>query len=380
MTYSFPPLIGLNNIGATCFMNSTLQCLSQTKDLTNYFLNEKNNNKIINNNIALENRNNIQLSPIYSELIKKLWEKNGSQSFSPNNFMNTIEMMNPLFKQGQAGDSKDFIIFILEQIHKELKKSVKNNNNNNINEEPLNQYDKNNAFNHFFKEFQNECSVISDIFFGFTETTNECLNCKNIYNSQGLNNPICYNYQIFNCLIFPLEEVKNMKNNNSFQYNNFNNNYNQMNQNNRVNLYECFFYNQKTELFTGENRNYCNNCKQLFDSLYTSRIFISPNVLVIILNRGKGNIYDVKLDFTEMIDIGQFVLQKEKPNMVYNLYGVITHIGQSGPSAHFMAACKSPIDNHWYRFNDAMINPITNFQKEVIDFGTPYILFYQKNN
>ena len=316
---------------------------------------------------------NIQLSPIYSELIKKLWEKNGPESFSPYNFINTIEKMNPLIKQGQAGDSKDFIIFILEQLHKELKKSVKNNNNN-IQEQPLNQYDKNNAFNHFFNDFQNECSIISDLFFGFTETTNECLNCKNIYNSQGLNNPICYNYQIFNCLIFPLEEVKKMKNN-SIQCNNI-----QMNQNNRVNLYECFFYNQKTELFTGENRNYCNICKQLYDSLYTSKIFISPNILVLILNRGKGNIYDVKLDFTEIIDIGQFVLQKDKPQIIYNLYGVITHIGQSGPSAHFMASCKSSVDNKWYRFNDAMINPITNIQKEVIEFGTPYILFYQKNN
>ena len=33
--YIKPTLIGLNNIGATCFMNSTLQCLSQTKELTN---------------------------------------------------------------------------------------------------------------------------------------------------------------------------------------------------------------------------------------------------------------------------------------------------------------------------------------------------------
>ena len=34
--YKTPTLIGLNNIGATCFMNSTLQCLSQTKELTKY--------------------------------------------------------------------------------------------------------------------------------------------------------------------------------------------------------------------------------------------------------------------------------------------------------------------------------------------------------
>ena len=35
---SQPILIGLNNIGATCYMNATLQCLSNTKKLTEYFL------------------------------------------------------------------------------------------------------------------------------------------------------------------------------------------------------------------------------------------------------------------------------------------------------------------------------------------------------
>ena len=33
-----PILIGLNRIGNTKYMNATLQCLSQTKDLTEYFL------------------------------------------------------------------------------------------------------------------------------------------------------------------------------------------------------------------------------------------------------------------------------------------------------------------------------------------------------
>ena len=62
--YDRPTLIGLNNIGATCFMNSTLQCLSQTKALTNYFLKKKSLDKIINNNIALKNKNDPQLSPV----------------------------------------------------------------------------------------------------------------------------------------------------------------------------------------------------------------------------------------------------------------------------------------------------------------------------
>jgi len=388
LSYEQPTLIGLNNIGATCFMNSTLQCLSQTPDLTNYFLKDSKKGRIINNNLAKENNNSLQLSPIYLKLIQKLWDKEGKESFSPNEFMNTIEKMNPLFKKGQAGDSKDFIIFILEQIHKELKSKI--NRNYNV-EQPFNQYDRNNAFVHFMNDFTKDCSIISDAFFGFTETTNECLNCKKNYNSQNLKNPICYNFGIFNCLIFPLEEVKTYKNNMIMQYfynmNNMSNmsnmsyvsNISNITQSNSVTLDNCFSYNQKTDLFTGENKNYCNICRQLFDSYFTSKIYSCPNNLIIILNRGKNNIYNIKLYFTETIDITKYVVCNNGNKWIYNLYGVITHIGESGPNAHFVASCKSPVDNKWYRYNDAFVNPINDVQNEIINFGTPYILFYQKN-
>ena len=377
-TYSEPTKIGLNNIGATCFMNATLECLSQTEDLTNYFLKDENQNKIINNNIAIKNKNEPQLSPIYSTLVHKLWKKNANyKSFSPDKFMQLIEQMNPLFKRGQPGDSKDFIIFLLERFHTELKKPIPQKNINQsqkITSQNLNQYDKINAFMYFFEEFRQECSVISDVFFGITETMNECQNCKKICNLRGQNNnPICYNYQKFNCLIFPLEEVKNLKNN-MMRYNNFI----QMNNNNRVSLIECFYYNQKSDFFTGQNQNYCNLCKRLSDSIYTSKIYVSPNVLVLILNRGKDNQFNVKLDFTEVIDITEFVLQREKPKIIYQLYGVITHIGKSGPNAHFVASCRSPVDQKWYKYNDAMVTLINDIHKDVIDYGTPYILFYQK--
>ena len=372
--YKAPTLVGLNNIGATCFMNATLECLSQTKNLTNYFLNKNNLNNIINNNIALENENKNQLSPVYLELIQNLWKKDGPKAFDPTNFMNKINDMNSLFKKGQPGDSKDFIIYILEQLHKELKKPIKINNINNISEEEeLNQYDKNNTFKHFFNDFQKDCSIISDLFFGIIETNNECLNCKNNFSAKGLNNPICYNYQIFNCLIFPLAEVYNMK------INVINSNNNIMNSNS-VTLNDCFCYYTSTNCFNGENRNFCNICHQLSDSFYTTRIYSSPNVLIIILNRGKDNIYNIKLDFGEIIDITQFVLEKDMPEIRYELYGVITHIGESGPNAHFIASCKSPINKKWYRFNDAFVDPINNIQKEILDYGIPYILFYQKKD
>ena len=370
--YPKPTLVGLQNVGATCFMNSTLQCLSHTKELTNYFLKKRNLKSIMNNNIQKANPNEYQLAPVYYELIQNLWNVNGGKYYAPYNFMNRVNDMNPLFKKGEAGDAKDFIIFVLEQMHRELSKSL---NIKQI-EEPstLNQYDKNNAFANFFNEFTKNTSIISDLFFGFNETTNICQYCKNRYG--GINYPICYNYGIFNIIIFPLEEVRLMKNKTNM--NNINNLY--QGPSNMVSITDCFIYNQKTDLFTGENKNYCNLCYQLADSHYTSKIYISPNILILILNRGKGNIYKVKIDFQLQIDITDFVIQKDKPKLIYNLYGVITHLGKSGPNAHFIATCKSPVDNKWYRYNDAIVDPVYDFNKDIYDFGTPYILFYEKEN
>ena len=378
--YKKPTLIGLNNLGSTCYKNAVLQCLSQTEGLTNYFLKEANRSKIFDNNYAKTNKNELQFCPIYYDLIQNLWKKNASfKSFSPETFMNSISEMTKndqvTFSLYEAGDAKDFIIYILERMHKELKKPVGDNKQlgQNTPEQELNQYDKMNTLNYFMNEFKKETSIISDLFYGFNETTNVCQYCKQYYNSRGQNEPICYNYGIFNVLIFPLDEVRKYREQ-MMKLNNVH--INMGNLSNIVNINECFFYNQKSEYFTGQNQNWCNICNQQYDSLYTSKIFVSPNVLIIILNRGKGNIYKIKIDFTEQIDISNFVLAKQKE--IYNLYGVITHLGESGPNAHFVAACKSPVDGKWYRYNDAFVNPINNFKKDIYDFGTPYILFYQK--
>jgi ubiquitin C-terminal hydrolase len=375
-------------------MNATLQCFSKTKALTEYFLNQSHEN-LIKNGLCNNNHNGLRLASPYYTVVSNLWKIDGKKAFNPKNFKDVLGILNPLFEKMEESDAKDMIIFFLEQIHKEINlvnppKTSKFNPN-------LNQYDKMNMLQQFLEEFKNtNKSIISDYFFSIMETTQECQNCK----ITNVPNYIVYNYCIQNIIFFPLEEVRKFKNNN------FNNqlilNQMQMMQNygmnpmmmnmgmngmnmlpnmntNEVNLDDCFEYNQKDDFMTGENKIFCNKCKQYSDSINRNKIFSFSNILIMILNRGKNNIYKVTLNFPEKIDLTKYVLDAQD-KYIYNLYGVITHLGESGESGHFVASCKSPVDNKWYRYNDSIVYLINDFNKEVEKFGTPYILFYQRDS
>ena len=399
-----PPLIGLQNIGSTCYMNATLQCFSHTEVLTNYFLNENNYSRIYNNNIAKYEPMSLQLSPSYLDLINNLWKKK-QKWYPPTEFRKRLADMNSLFKEGTPNDAKDLLTYILMQLHDELNLyDAKNSNNNNFNgDENVSQYNEAQVLQNFVKSFfGTNKSVLSDHFFGIQESKFLCLGCAKRF--QGFNPPFKYNFQTFNFLIFPLEEIRifksknNMMNNmqmiNNMNLNQFNmNNMNPFggnniiinniilpnNNNNSVTIYDCFNYFQKEEIFQGDNAMWCNDCNGLIPCKNNTIIYTGPNILIIILNRGVGIQFKVKLEFYESINLDNYIAKKDRINMIYDLYGVVTHLGESGASGHFVAACKSPCkDNRWYRFNDAIVTPINNIQSDIINFGMPYILFYKK--
>jgi ubiquitin C-terminal hydrolase len=268
--------------------------------------------------------------------------------------------MNKDLKFKQPGDSKDFIIFILQQLHKELKSKMETPKIIQKNTINVNVYDEQITLNEFMKTFTQDKSVIADYFFGIYEIQYTCQNCQNL----GKKNFKRYYFQNYSSFIFPLQGIRNskcmaMKNNMI----------------NTVSIYDYFIYYQR---ITWKNQFYCDNCNKTSDMLVETKVFSTPRILLFIIDWGKDNFFNVKINFDEVIDLTQYCIGRDKPQLIYYLCGVVTYLDKIGQGSQYIASCKNCIDNKWYRFNDEFIYPIKDLKNEVFENGSPYILFYRK--
>ena len=80
------------------------------------------------------------------------------------------------------------------------------------------------------------------------------------------------------------------------------------------------------------------------------------------------------MNYPPTLELSEYIELNSCPN-TYELIGVITHLGVSGPGGHFIAYCKSPIDEKWYKYNDDKVTEADKFN--IYNEGVAYILFYR---
>ena len=354
------PLIGLQNIeDDNGGMNATLQCLCYIEGLANYF---KFNTRLYD--LFKEDNNKSKLFSSFKLLIDNLFPKyvfnlqlEKKNYFAPYEFKKKIkEMKEPNFDFNKL-DPKDFVIFLIQNLHRELRKK-KENNNNNIN---LDKRDKNMMFQKCSNNFiENDQSIIGDLFYGFKYITAKCPNCDST----------TYDFQPYLFLDFPLDKIHILKSNATF-LGNF--------PAYELNLLECFLYKENESIISDNGINNCDYCNtSSFDISLKTKLYSGPLILIIILNRGKGIYNDMRVQFHQEIDLTQFI-ELQCMKWTYKLIGVISLVDKNIDKKHFIAFCRNPVTNSWYQYNNASVNLVKDFKKEVIDSFKPYILFYQLN-
>ena len=113
-------LTGLQNLGNTCFMSSSIQCLSNTFSLSKYFLDEKFKNEVNTDNVLGTGG---KLAVQFARLLNELWNEEAPVVI-PWSFKKIVGTFQPMFSGFAQHDSAELLSFVLDGLHEDLNRVV----------------------------------------------------------------------------------------------------------------------------------------------------------------------------------------------------------------------------------------------------------------
>lgn len=328
-------LSGLANLGNTCFMNSAIQCISNTKQLTSYFI----GNDFISDLVS-EDKSGHHITKEWYRLLKGIWESNCS--IAPKSFHRCIQWVCMKTDRDEfiGYDHKDvhsFIHFFLELLHQGLSNSVTMIVRGN----PISEIDKKAiaGCKSWKKFFSKEYSIIIELFYGQHYST--------IENKDG--KIISEIFEPFSSIMVPIPITKE-----------------------NITLRDCLEkFSEKEEL---------EEYKPDSDEKFYKKTFLwkSPLYLIICLKRYTNSNTKINnlIKFPiNNLDLSIYCKEYCDDDSKYDLYGVCNHTGGT-IGGHYFSFVKN-MNDKWYCYNDLTV---TEIPESSIITQHAYCLFYQKKN
>ncbi|XP_017163750.1 ubiquitin carboxyl-terminal hydrolase 2a isoform X3 [Poecilia reticulata] len=331
-------LVGLKNLGNTCFMNSILQCLSNTQSLRDYCLHNSHRRDLNNNS-----RTNTALMEEFAKLIQIMWTSTSSEAVSPSEFKTQIQRYAPRFVGYNQQDAQEFLRFLLDGLHNEVNRVTVRPRGTVEDFDHLPDEEKGKKM--WSKYLEREDSKIVDVFVGQLKSSLTCSHC-------GFCSTV---FDPFWDLSLPIAKKGYGE----------------------VSLMDCMRLFTKEDVLDGDEKPTCYRCKARRRCTKKFTIQKFPKILVLHLKRFSEARRTSKLStFVNFpmkdLDLREFA-SENSTNAVYNLYAVSNHSGTT-MGGHYTAYCRNPSSGEWYTFNDSRVTPMSSSQVRSSD---AYVLFYE---
>ena len=333
-SYENRGLTGLGNLGNTCFVNSTLQCISHSY-LLNDFLNKKTYRKRINkipeSLLLLE----------WDKLRELMWSENCI--IKPAGFISAVQKVAKLknkdiFTGYAQNDLTEFLTFLLTSFHEAIKREVEMNIKGNIE----NSKDKLaiTCYEMMKNMYSKEYSEFLNMFYGIH--VSEIKSTESDYTNASP--------EPFFMLNIPIDNTKTLQG--------------------------CIeLYTQK-EILDDNNKIFNDKTEKKEKATKQIVFWNLPELLVITLKRF-NNINEKNnemVDFPlENLDFSKYVVGYNKDSYKYDLYGICNHSGGVS-GGHYTAFVKNANGN-WYHYNDTNVSQV---KESNIKTNMAYCLFYRK--